>query len=224
MIHIDHLAKLLPLDGQLVVDIGAGDGALAGLLYAAGARVTAVECDPAQVARARESLPPEVDVRQGVAEALPLDDDAQTLACLFFSLHHVPASAHPAAFDEVCRVLRPGGRLHVVEPYAHGSMFDVVRFVEDETLVRTQSHAALARLAQDPRFRLIDRSDYVLTRAYSSFDALVDKVVRLTPERMAQFAINGDRMRAAYDAAIDTSGALPVLHQPCAAFHFALTD
>jgi 23S rRNA (adenine-N6)-dimethyltransferase len=40
--------------GQLVVDIGAGDGALTGHLVAAGARVIAVELHPARARRLRD--------------------------------------------------------------------------------------------------------------------------------------------------------------------------
>ena len=33
---------------------------------------------------------------------------------------------------EITRVVKPGGRLHIVEPFPYGSMFDVVRMIEEE--------------------------------------------------------------------------------------------
>lgn len=220
--HITHLSSLFPLQGQSVVDIGAGDGIYSRDLHDAGAHVTAVEVDAQKVASARAALPADIDVRLGTAEALPVSAASQTLACFFFSLHHVPADCHAAAFDEAYRVLRPGGRLHVVEPYPHGSMFDVVRLVEDETAVRTHSHKVLNRLGDNPRFDLADKTDYVLTREFPTFDFFVAKIVQADPDRSATFPSVAGEMRRAYDAAVDMRDGRCLLHQPCAAFHFTL--
>ena len=155
MNHIEHLKSAGLLNGQTVVDVGAGDGVYSQLLSAEGARVTAVEIDPVKVAKAKSQLPTDIDVKLGAAERLPLENKSQDLVCFFFSLHHVPAGVQDAAFDEVHRVVRPGGRLHVVEPYPFGTMFDVVRMVEDETLVRTNSHKVLGQLHKDKRFNFL---------------------------------------------------------------------
>jgi 23S rRNA (adenine-N6)-dimethyltransferase len=53
--------------GELVVDIGAGDGALTRHLVAAGAKVIAVELHPGRAARLRERFPDVTVVRADVA-------------------------------------------------------------------------------------------------------------------------------------------------------------
>jgi 23S rRNA (adenine-N6)-dimethyltransferase len=57
--------------GELVLDLGAGDGALTAPLLAAGARVVAVELHPARAARLREKFP-QVTVVQADAATLRL--------------------------------------------------------------------------------------------------------------------------------------------------------
>ncbi|MDA5095653.1 class I SAM-dependent methyltransferase [Aliiroseovarius sp. KMU-50] len=222
MAHIEHLKTLCPLSNRYVVDIGAGDGIFSKQLHAEGAVVTAVEIDAVKVARAQSGLPVDVDVILGTAENLPLETDTQDLACFFFSFHHVPIELQDAAFNEAHRVLRPTGRLHIVEPFPFGSMFDVVRFVEDETFVRTHSHELLNRLGEGGRFGLLSKNDYVLTREYPSFDSFLDKIVRPDPDRQAAFEHVATEMEEAFDQAIDDSDQRRVLHQPCAAYHFAV--
>ena len=57
--------------GELVLDLGAGTGALTGHLVRAGARVVAVELHPGRAALLRQRFP-EVTVIQGDARNLPL--------------------------------------------------------------------------------------------------------------------------------------------------------
>lgn len=60
--------------GALVLDLGAGAGMLTGALVAAGARVVAVELDPAALATLRERFgrEPRVEIRSADARSVPL--------------------------------------------------------------------------------------------------------------------------------------------------------
>jgi ubiquinone/menaquinone biosynthesis C-methylase UbiE len=53
--------------------------------------------------------------REGVAENLALPDASFDTVVTSLMLHHLPEGLRPAALEEMCRVLRPGGRLLVVE-------------------------------------------------------------------------------------------------------------
>ncbi len=103
-------------------------------------------------------------------------------------------------------------------------MFDVVRLVEDETAARTHSHKILSQLGQGNKFRLLARNDYVLTRQYPSFDAFLDKIVRPDPERSKAFPRVADGMRHTFDQVVEEVDGVPVLHQPCAAYHFEIVN
>jgi threonine dehydrogenase-like Zn-dependent dehydrogenase len=107
------LAGLAPLAGARLLDLGAGAGGAAIQAVAWGAHVTAFDASAAMVTRIRERAgeslrADQVDARQ----PLPLADDScdAALSCLGIVLLPDPIPA----LRELCRVLRPGGRLAVV--------------------------------------------------------------------------------------------------------------
>jgi len=105
--------RLLALrPGERVVDIGAGPGFLAAEMAAEGARVVAV--DPSvsmrELARSRGV---DMEVVDGSAEALPLPDGALDAAVATQVLEYVPEV--PKALAEIRRVLRPGGRVLLLD-------------------------------------------------------------------------------------------------------------
>ncbi|HVR64575.1 MAG TPA: class I SAM-dependent methyltransferase [Polyangia bacterium] len=72
------------------------------------------------------------------ADALPFADGAVGALVLFDVLHHLPSPAR--FFAEAARVLAPGGRVVMCEPYVSPLSFLVYRFLHDEPL----------RMAADP--------------------------------------------------------------------------
>jgi ArsR family transcriptional regulator len=113
------LGHLLPrLD---VVDIGCGEGYLTIEVARWARQVVAVDRSPAVLARARALATrrhaTNIVFKRGEMERLPVDDHAADVALLSQALHH---AAHPAAVvAEASRVLRPGGRLLVLDLGRH---------------------------------------------------------------------------------------------------------
>ena len=70
-----------------------------------------------QAARKRLRELPNVEVRQGELEALPIDDEALDAATLLLVLHHLSDPA--AALGEAARVLRRNGRLVILDMLPH---------------------------------------------------------------------------------------------------------
>src|SRR5215469_16126250 len=107
----------LPRRGPLdVLDAGCGTGFLSFELAARGHRVTGIDFAPAMLAEARRKAS-ERGIRlrfeEGDAEQLPFAPGAFDLV---ISRHLLWTLPHPeAAIDEWIRVLRPGGRLVVVD-------------------------------------------------------------------------------------------------------------
>ncbi len=118
--HLEALAMLLPGDWT-VADIGTGTGYLLPTLGRAVERVIAVDPVAAMLDIARDRAAAagvdNVSFREGGLSRLPLDDGAVDLALAVLVLHHVPSPAD--ALAEICRVVRPGGRVLIVEQYAH---------------------------------------------------------------------------------------------------------
>lgn len=98
-----------------VLEVGVGTGLNFGL-YRDVAELDGVDPDPHMLARAREkaaALSFPVRLHQTGAERMPFEDDRFDTVVLTFTLCTIPDPM--AALAEVRRVLRPGGRLLVVE-------------------------------------------------------------------------------------------------------------
>ncbi|HEX2219709.1 MAG TPA: metalloregulator ArsR/SmtB family transcription factor [Gemmatimonadales bacterium] len=117
---MDLLALLALVDPDWAVgDLGCGTGQMSESLAPFVRRVVAVDESPAMLAAARKRLEgaENVEVRRGAVEALPLDDGELDAAILFLVFSYL---AEPGrAVREAARVLRPGGRLLVVDMMPH---------------------------------------------------------------------------------------------------------
>jgi SAM-dependent methyltransferase len=106
------LAELAPAQGERVLEIGIGGGALLAAMSAHPvAEVIGVDISEAALARARRRLAGDRRLRlvQASAEALPLKARSVDKAVSVHSLYFW--SDPKAAMDELARVLRPRGRL-----------------------------------------------------------------------------------------------------------------
>ncbi|KWX68325.1 class I SAM-dependent methyltransferase [Mycobacterium sp. NAZ190054] len=116
----DELIAQAELTGDLdVLEIGCGTGniTLRAVRAGASARITAVDPDPLALARARRKVGETDRVRFGVAYAqqLPFADGSFDRVLSSLMLHHLEEDVKAAALAEAWRVLKPGGRLHVVD-------------------------------------------------------------------------------------------------------------
>jgi len=102
-----------------VGDLGCGTGQMSEALAPFVHQVVAIDASRPMLAAAKKRLvnAPNVQLRHGVLEALPIDDGELDAAVLFLVLHYVVDP--PAVLAEVHRVLAPGGRLLVVDMMPH---------------------------------------------------------------------------------------------------------
>ncbi len=115
------------LNYKVVADLGAGEGALAQLLAQRAEKVIAVDLSPKMVEfgqnLARENGLANLEYRLGDIEAPPIANTTLDLAILSQALHH---AEHPQrAIDSAFRILKPGGRLIVLDLLQH--QFDEAR-------------------------------------------------------------------------------------------------
>ena len=103
----------------VVGDLGCGTGQLAETIAPYVKRVIAVDgsSDMLDAAKKRLGEFANVDLRKGDLEALPLQKSELDAAMLSLVLHYSPDPAR--ALGEVARVLRPGGRLLIVDMLPH---------------------------------------------------------------------------------------------------------
>ena len=113
------LLRLLP--PLIIADIGAGEGTMALLLSQSAERVIAVDSSSKMVEYGQSLVErngiANLEYRLGDMEELPIADGAVDMVLMHQSLHH---ALHPArALAEAWRILRPGGRIALLDLLRH---------------------------------------------------------------------------------------------------------
>ena len=124
----DLLALLDLLDDTWVVgDLGCGTGHVAEALAPCVGRVIAVDESGPMLAAAKTRLATHanVELRPGTIESLPIDDDVLDVAVLFLVAHFITDPTR--VMREIRRVLKPGGRLLIVDLMSHDRVEYVVQ-------------------------------------------------------------------------------------------------
>jgi ArsR family transcriptional regulator len=112
------LLSLLPRE-WVVADLGCGTGSVLPVLAPHVAHVIGVDASQEMLTAARSRLHEleNVELRIGALESLPIDDNSLDAATLVLVLHHLASPVD--ALREAARVIKPGGRLLIVDMAPH---------------------------------------------------------------------------------------------------------
>jgi SAM-dependent methyltransferase len=154
------LARVGAAPGRRVLELGPGPGRDAALLARTGAEVVAVDLAPSALARTRRATGGAVRLVAGAAEALPLSDRSIDAVFARTVLMHVDLAR---AASEWARVLRPGGRVVVLEPLARNPFLAPYRRWLSRYRVTSPRYLTLARLRQaSPALQLVHHEEHYL--------------------------------------------------------------
>jgi demethylmenaquinone methyltransferase/2-methoxy-6-polyprenyl-1,4-benzoquinol methylase len=113
---IDHSRSipdwLAPVKDMELLDLGGGTGMNAETLSRAGAKVTVADASQTMLRRAAAKKM-SVQILHAKAEALPLPDEAFDIVLISDAWHHF--RDQDGVLREVARVLRPAGRLYIID-------------------------------------------------------------------------------------------------------------
>jgi arsenite methyltransferase len=118
--------------GSVVLDLGCGAGTdllIAAQMTGPSGRVIGIDMTPAMLDRARDSAQEmgleNVELHESLIESLPLEDASVDVVISIGVIDLVPD--RDAVFDEIDRVLRPGGRLQVADVVIHTEVSEDAR-------------------------------------------------------------------------------------------------
>jgi ubiquinone/menaquinone biosynthesis C-methylase UbiE len=151
------LEMLAPAEGERILDVGAGRGAVAGLVLGAskGGEVYAVDPDEKRVETMKRGFPL---VKSSVAgaESLPFPDSHFDKVYSTMALHHF--SDMDRAIGETSRVLKPGGSFVVLEVEPGSPMGRFYRFfgrLMGEHMNMMSEDRLVAKLTASGRFKAV---------------------------------------------------------------------
>jgi len=146
--------------GDRVLDIGCGTGTLAIELKQdfPGVEVVGLDPDPRALGRAKRKAQRAgiiVEFHQGFADTLPYPSNSFDAVFSSFMFHHLETDVKERTLREVQRVLKPGGRLHLLDfevresasGHSHMQLFHSHKRLKDNTETRIVALLSEAGLA-----------------------------------------------------------------------------
>lgn len=147
------LQQLGPLAGKKLLDLGVGLGESSVYFAKQGALVTAVDLSPEMV-----DLTLRLGQRYGVTikgvvsggEDLPVESDTYDFVYSANTLHHV--SDRKRFFEQIHRVLKPGGRFFTIDPLVYNPIIHVYRRMATEVRTVDESPVSFGTLRLARRY------------------------------------------------------------------------
>ncbi|MFD2257056.1 ArsR/SmtB family transcription factor [Luteolibacter algae] len=137
-------ALIKSMNYRHVADLGAGEGTLSQLLAQRAEKVIAIDLSPKMVEYAQKIAIANglhnLEFRLGDIEEPPIQEKSMDLAILSQALHH--AENPQRALDSAYRILRPGGRLIVLDLLLH-NFSEARELYADRWLGFSESHLAV---------------------------------------------------------------------------------
>lgn len=145
-IQIKTMHGIIDFNHKDILEIGCGDGSMSLFLAQGAASYTAVDPDLKKINTAR-ALETDIGFKSGSGQNLDFNDESFDLVLFTLSLHHQDSIR---ALDEAFRMLKPWGRVLVVEPMAMGEFQQFFHLFDNETQALTAAMEAIGTSRFNP--------------------------------------------------------------------------
>jgi len=210
------IAQYLPLHDTTLLELGCGTAFATRQISKAypGVKIIATEVDLIQHEKNLQiSDLPNVSFRYGGAEAIEAEDASIDVVIMLKSLHHVPPGLMDRGFDEIARVLRPGGLVYISEPVYAGRFNEIMRLFHDEKVVREAAFNAIRNAVASGKFELAKE---VHCKSLTRFEGFEDFEHRILGATHSDFDIDQElyeKIKAAFIPHIGSDG-IAEFHNP----------
>lgn len=175
--NLDALVRVAALSGlERVLDVGCGPGHTALALAPGSAQVSALDLVP-EMLEAGRRLAAERGVsnlrfERGDVEELPYADTSFDLVASRFSAHHYPNPRR--ALAEIARVLRPGGRLLLLDSMSReddeeDAFLDAIERLRDPSHVRDWRVSEWREMMTGCSFQVEERGHWLLSMDFADW-------------------------------------------------------
>ena len=124
----DKIFEYAELKNQRILEIGCGAGRISSILSKETNLLVAIDPDENAIKKARANVSG-IDFRVGSGEALDFPTAFFDIVLFTLSLHHQNCKK---ALNEATRVLKPGGKILVIEPIPEGEVEIIFSFLHNE--------------------------------------------------------------------------------------------
>lgn len=105
----------LPKEGMSILDVGCGTGAFLEFYQRYKCNLYGIDMSPAMLGIAKQRLGESSELHLGSAADMPYTDGFFDLVVSMLVLHEIDPQIRPEILDEVKRVLKPGGRVLLID-------------------------------------------------------------------------------------------------------------
>lgn len=212
---LELLTRRLDLPKATILELGCGRARMTRLIaeQAPDSRLIAAEVDEIQHEKNLSSESPiQIEFVLAGAEDIPAEASSIDIVLMFKSLHHVPAELMPVAFQEIHRVLKPGGSLWISEPVFAGKFNEILRLFHDEQQVREQAFLATQNAVTQGLFELAGEIFCSVESHFADFREFEEQIIQVTHTNHQLSSAIHEKVKRLFNQHVRPQGAL--FHNP----------
>ena len=177
------LKEHLPYKDGLVIDVGCGTGELVRWMVSQGIKAIGLDVEKMVNKAIESSKTKNEEYKIGVGEHLPFDNNFASTITYIASFHHIPSTNMMLALKECTRVLKPNGKMIVIEPISQNqSYYEITRLVEDEAEIQNYAYEILKR-SDEAGLSFVKEETFYLERSFQDYINLLNIFVDSDEER-----------------------------------------